>query len=234
MFCQVTGLNGTTQRGLHGARRGRRADHASISTANVSPKLPWKFTPENPSDTIDGRRARHGVLHRHQHVATSRSPAPRPSTSRPAQAGKYFTKIQCFCFTAADAEARRDGAHAGDLLRRSQDARPIPTRATSRRSRCPTRFTRWIPAKARKLERCPTSHEPTGKRPMAGAKNHDYHILPPSIWPLFGVDGGAGDGGGRHHVDARRPRRQGNGGGWVFLVGLAGRAVHHVLAGGRR
>ena len=22
---------------------------------------------------------------------------------------------------------------------------------------------------------------------MAGAKNHDYHILPPSIWPLFGV-----------------------------------------------
>ncbi|TAJ76017.1 MAG: cytochrome c oxidase subunit 3, partial [Sphingobium sp.] len=22
---------------------------------------------------------------------------------------------------------------------------------------------------------------------MAGAKNHDYHILPPSIWPLFGA-----------------------------------------------
>src|SRR5690606_26033650 len=21
---------------------------------------------------------------------------------------------------------------------------------------------------------------------MAGAKNHDYHILPPDIWPLFG------------------------------------------------
>ena len=21
---------------------------------------------------------------------------------------------------------------------------------------------------------------------MAGAKNHDYHILPPSIWPFFG------------------------------------------------
>ncbi|MFC4291464.1 cytochrome c oxidase subunit 3 [Sphingorhabdus arenilitoris] len=25
---------------------------------------------------------------------------------------------------------------------------------------------------------------------MAGAKNHDYHILPPSIWPLFGSFGG--------------------------------------------
>jgi cytochrome c oxidase subunit 3 len=22
---------------------------------------------------------------------------------------------------------------------------------------------------------------------MAGAKNHQYHILPPSIWPLFGA-----------------------------------------------
>src|ERR1044072_2426401 len=22
---------------------------------------------------------------------------------------------------------------------------------------------------------------------MAGAKNHDYHILPPSIWPLMGA-----------------------------------------------
>ena len=24
---------------------------------------------------------------------------------------------------------------------------------------------------------------------MAGAKNHDYHILPPSIWPLVGSFG---------------------------------------------
>ncbi|MEL6874076.1 MAG: cytochrome c oxidase subunit 3, partial [Pseudomonadota bacterium] len=22
---------------------------------------------------------------------------------------------------------------------------------------------------------------------MAGAKNHDYHILPPDIWPIFGA-----------------------------------------------
>ena len=25
---------------------------------------------------------------------------------------------------------------------------------------------------------------------MAHAKNHDYHILPPSIWPLFGAVAG--------------------------------------------
>jgi hypothetical protein len=26
-------------------------------------------------------------------------------------------------------------------------------------------------------------------RPMAHVKNHDYHILPPSIWPLIGAAG---------------------------------------------
>jgi cytochrome c oxidase subunit 3 len=59
---------------------------------------------------------------------------------------------------------------------------------------------------------------------MAGAKNHDYHILPPSIWPLFGsmsslvmaagaimwMHGG--------HMAADKA----NGGGWIFLAGLAG------------
>ena len=52
---------------------------------------------------------------------------------------------------------------------------------------------------------------------MAGAKNHDYHILPPSIWPLLGsmmalvmASGGIM---WMHEV---------NGGGWVFLAGVAG------------
>ncbi len=59
---------------------------------------------------------------------------------------------------------------------------------------------------------------------MAGAKNHDYHILPPSICPLFGslsalvmasgaimwMHGG--------HLAADKA----NGGGWIFFAGLAG------------
>ena len=51
LFCQVTGYNGTTQRGLvapGGTDRQIRVDF----DANVNPKLPWKFAPENPSDTI--------------------------------------------------------------------------------------------------------------------------------------------------------------------------------------
>jgi cytochrome c oxidase subunit 3 len=52
---------------------------------------------------------------------------------------------------------------------------------------------------------------------MAGAKNHDYHILPPSIWPLIGaVSGGVMAAGGimwMHSVLY---------GGWVFVLGVLG------------
>ena len=98
MFCQVTGLNGTTQRGAEapGAVAGRqvRVDF----DANVSPKLPWSFRPEHPSDTVAV-----GARDMAFFTATNRSNKPVTGTATfnvtPAQAGKYFTKIECFCFT---------------------------------------------------------------------------------------------------------------------------------------
>ena len=62
---------------------------------------------------------------------------------------------------------------------------------------------------------------------MAGHKNHDYHILPPSIWPLTGAVGGIVMLGGavlwfhdQRALDrADRPRD---------------RALHHVVLVGRR
>ncbi|MBB5684188.1 cytochrome c oxidase subunit 3 [Sphingobium boeckii] len=59
---------------------------------------------------------------------------------------------------------------------------------------------------------------------MAGAKNHDYHILPPSAWPLIGSFSALAMAAGGvmwmhgSHVAAD----QANGGGWIFLMGLAG------------
>ncbi len=97
VFCQVTGLNGTTQRGLKapgGVDRQIRIDF----DANVSPKLPWRFRPENPSDTV-------AVGARDMAFFTATNTSGRPVTGTatfnvtPSQAGKYFTKIQCFCFT---------------------------------------------------------------------------------------------------------------------------------------
>jgi cytochrome c oxidase assembly protein subunit 11 len=98
MFCQVTGLNGTTQRGAEapGAVVGRRV--RVDFDANVSPKLPWSFRPEHPSDTVAV-----GARDMAFFTAINRSDKPVTGTATfnvtPAQAGKYFTKIECFCFT---------------------------------------------------------------------------------------------------------------------------------------
>ncbi|MGC6547635.1 cytochrome c oxidase assembly protein, partial [Escherichia coli] len=52
MFCEATGLNGTTQRGLRAP--GATGQKITIAfDSNVSPKLPWKFVPERREDTID-------------------------------------------------------------------------------------------------------------------------------------------------------------------------------------
>ncbi|WP_374944244.1 cytochrome c oxidase assembly protein [Sphingomonas sp.] len=97
LFCAATGLNGTTQRGL--AAPGAVNHQVRIDfDANVSPKLPWVFKPENPHELVDVG-ARDMVFF----TATNRSAKPITGTATfnvtPAQAGKYFTKIQCFCFT---------------------------------------------------------------------------------------------------------------------------------------
>ena len=97
IFCQATGLNGTTNVG----KRAPGGVHQSITVAfdsNVAPGMPWKFRPENPTDTVDiGARDMAFFL------ATNTSDHPITGTATynvtPAVAGKYFTKIQCFCFT---------------------------------------------------------------------------------------------------------------------------------------
>jgi cytochrome c oxidase assembly protein subunit 11 len=97
MFCQATGLNGTTQRGL--AAPGEVGSKITIAfDTNVSAKLPWDFKPENRSETID-------IGGRDMAFFTATNHGDKPITGTatfnvtPAQAGKYFTKIQCFCFT---------------------------------------------------------------------------------------------------------------------------------------
>jgi cytochrome c oxidase assembly protein subunit 11 len=97
LFCEVTGLNGTTQRGERAP--GATGQKVTIAfDSNVSSKLPWKFAPERRSDTIDigGRDMAF-------YSATNLSDKPVTGSATfnvtPAVAGKYFTKIQCFCFT---------------------------------------------------------------------------------------------------------------------------------------
>ncbi|QNQ08807.1 cytochrome c oxidase subunit 3 [Sphingomonas alpina] len=57
---------------------------------------------------------------------------------------------------------------------------------------------------------------------MAGAKNHDYHILPPDIWPIAGAFSALAMAAGAimwmHGGHVGKP----NGGGIVFFLGVAG------------
>jgi len=102
LFCRVTGFGGTTQR--YDAVAAAAEPEILSQTmsvrfdANVSPELPWKFRPEHPRDTVSIGARDMAIF-----IAENASTAPVVGTASfnvtPTQAGKYFTKIQCFCFT---------------------------------------------------------------------------------------------------------------------------------------
>ena len=98
MFCQATGLNGTTQRGLTapGAVAGKTM--TIRFDANHSPALPWSFKPEVATQGLTVGERTIAFF-----TATNNGSKPITGTATfnvtPTQAGKYFTKIQCFCFT---------------------------------------------------------------------------------------------------------------------------------------
>jgi cytochrome c oxidase assembly protein subunit 11 len=98
LFCQVTGFAGTTQRGeaAPGAVGDRRV--TVRFDANISNRLPWAFRPEEGSATVAV-----GARDMAFFTATNRAATPVTGTATfnvtPVQAGKYFTKIECFCFT---------------------------------------------------------------------------------------------------------------------------------------
>jgi cytochrome c oxidase assembly protein subunit 11 len=66
--------------------------------ANVAPSMPWKFEPEQRV-----QRVAIGARDMEFFNATNMSAKPITGTATfnvtPEQAGQYFTKIQCFCFT---------------------------------------------------------------------------------------------------------------------------------------
>lgn len=97
MFCAATGINGTTQRAT--AAPGAVAGSVRVDfDSNVSPDLPWRFKPEQPFEQV-----RIGARSIAFFTATNNSDHPITGAATfnvsPAQAGLYFSKIQCFCFS---------------------------------------------------------------------------------------------------------------------------------------
>ena len=101
LFCQVTGYGGTTQRVSAEQAAAVKAVAQTITVrfdANVDGNLPWRFEPEVVTQTTRLGSRTLAVFH-------AKNLSDKPITARasynvsPDQAGRFFTKIQCFCFT---------------------------------------------------------------------------------------------------------------------------------------
>lgn len=103
MFCQVTGFGGTTMTATEAdaARAEAIATGQKISVrfdASTSAGMPWAFKPAKATQTITiGQRDIATYVARNDGSQAITGMATYNVT--PEQAGKYFHKIQCFCFT---------------------------------------------------------------------------------------------------------------------------------------
>jgi len=99
VFCQVTGFDGTPQRATSDQVPGDSGHMISVRfDANTSPALPWRFAP------VDAHRnvaigARNIALFSARNLSDRAVTGTATFNVTPSQAGQYFTKIQCFCFT---------------------------------------------------------------------------------------------------------------------------------------
>jgi cytochrome c oxidase assembly protein subunit 11 len=96
-FCEATGFDGTTQRadkapGAIAGRIGVRFD------ANTQPGLPWRFEPEQTTVRIKPG-AQTKIFYRAQNLSARTWTGQAVYNVSPDQVGKYFKKIQCFCFS---------------------------------------------------------------------------------------------------------------------------------------
>ena len=100
IFCEQTGFGGTTMRADANVQVQEAAGHTmSIRfDSNVQPGMPWQFYPEHRTDTVTVGRKDMAIF-----IAKNMTDKPVTGTASfnvtPSQAGAYFTKIQCFCFT---------------------------------------------------------------------------------------------------------------------------------------
>ncbi len=100
MFCQATGYGGTTQKAL-GAEAPGEVIGKIVNVrfdANVAPALPWEFTPEQRVQRV-AIGARQMAFFNAKNVGDHEITGTASFNVTPEQSGKYFTKIQCFCFT---------------------------------------------------------------------------------------------------------------------------------------
>jgi len=96
-FCSLTGFDGTPLR----AERAPGAVAGQVGVrfdANVHPGLPWRFEPEQETVRVKPG-AQTEIYYRAQNLSAKTLTGQAAFNVSPDQVGKYFKKIQCFCFT---------------------------------------------------------------------------------------------------------------------------------------
>jgi cytochrome c oxidase assembly protein subunit 11 len=110
LFCRTTGYGGTTQRAQQVSAAILDRKMRVAFNADVNQDMPWGFKPETQQITI--KVGEPALIKYH---AENRSGEPIVGTAvynvTPLKAGRYFTHVQCFCFT----EQRLEPGQAVDL-----------------------------------------------------------------------------------------------------------------------
>ncbi|MBN9261501.1 MAG: cytochrome c oxidase assembly protein [Hyphomicrobium sp.] len=98
LFCRVTGYGGTTQRAERPANTTLTRSMTVRFDANVGGGLPWEFAPVSGPQTLP--IGENGLAF-YRVTNTSDRPIVGSATYNvaPEQAGIYFNKLACFCFT---------------------------------------------------------------------------------------------------------------------------------------
>jgi len=97
VFCQVTGFGGTTMKA--DAAPGAVAGQVGVRfDANIDPRLPWKFEPVQETVRIHPG-ARTTIYYQATNYTARSTTGQAIFNVTPESAGKYFSKIECFCFT---------------------------------------------------------------------------------------------------------------------------------------
>lgn len=101
MFCRVTGFGGTTMRAEPGEAEKLVASDREITIhfdANVAAGMPWLFRPLQQRVKVKVGEPKL-AFYRAQNNSDYTLVGTSTFNVTPPKAGKYFDKVQCFCFT---------------------------------------------------------------------------------------------------------------------------------------
>jgi len=98
LFCRVTGFGGTTQVALEAPGAVSQRIVTIRFDASLNRKMPWGFKP--PKHAVALPVGESGLAFYHAHNPTERRITGTATYNvSPPEAGVYFSKIDCFCFT---------------------------------------------------------------------------------------------------------------------------------------